>query len=251
MTKATVYKQVSSLVIGVCIMPFLTSCSGESKSATNKSSPQKNPYSQELGLEGRYTVKFDGLNSSVAGNPHAEAKIQVVADKVAFAVNVKDSAASTTHATLIYSGTECPSEIHDTNSDGFIDPVEASEVLGQVLIPLDGDLNSQEQGLDNFPTTDFLGSLSYYKEGELSLMLADLKAPDSNVKDELAKLEENQELSLDGKVMVIQGVASDVYLPGSIRAFEGVSDRASLSIACGKISRTMIDEFETGEGQIE
>lgn len=248
MTIQTIYKQLSALVFGVCLMPFLTSCGGKSETSNSQKRSQ-NPFKQELGLEGRYTVKFYSLNSALAGNSNAEGRIQIVGDKIAVGINMKDSPARTQHAQTIYEGSECPSEVHDTNSDGFIDPIEASKILGQVLIPLDGDLNGQLAGIETFPVSNFQGNYSYYKEGELSQLLTDLKSEDLDLKDELKKMSEKDELKLEGKVIVIQGISDDTYLPGSIRTFEGVSDRASLSIACGKIVRTMIDESETNEPQ--
>lgn len=228
-------------------MSMLASC-GQSSSGGGKGNGSKNPYvenPQELGITGRYIAKFKSLNSSVAGITTGEAKIQVIGDQITVAVDVKDSPANTVHTQMIYAANECPTEAHDTNSDGFIDPVEASKVLGKVLIPLDSDLNTQLDGIQEFPSSNFLGNYSYYKEGILSSLIADLQAPDQDDKDELGKLDTKEELKLEGKVIVIQGVASDTYLPGSVRTFEGASDRATLSIACGQITRVMLDDSET------
>ncbi len=242
MSKKTIYTQLSSLVFGACVMSLMASCGGTEKSAASPGS-EKNPITQ-LGLEGRYIAKLNALNTSVAGVTIAEAKVQVIADQLAVSMEVKDSPASTTHSQFIYEGTECPSEIHDTNNDGFIDAIEASKVLGKILIPLDANLNSQSEGLESFPESNFLGNYSYYKEGVLSQLVADLTAPDMDEKDEITKLS-GSDLQLEGKVVVVQGVSNQTYIPGSVATFDGLSDRATLTIACGKISRVMIDESET------
>ena len=248
MTNTTTFKQFSSLIFGACVMSMLASCGNSSSSGS--SSGNKDPYRQpqeELGITGRYVVKFKALNTSVAGITQAMGKIQVMGDQIAVDMDVKDSPSNTTHAQMIYAASECPSEVHDTNQDGFIDPIEASKVLGKVLIPLDGNLNSQLEGIEQFPSSNFMGSYKYYKEGVLSSLVADLQAPDADEKDELGKIGANEDLKLEGKVIVIQGVSNDTYIPGSVRTFDGVSDRASLAIACGTITRVMIDESETSE----
>lgn len=254
MTNTTIFKQFSSLVFGACVMSMLTSCGNSSSGGGETSKRAKNPVKQpqeELGITGRYVAKFKSLNSSVAGVTYAEGKIQVMGDQITVAMDVKDSPANTVHSQMIYAATECPSEAHDTNNDGFIDPIEASKVLGQILIPLDGDLNTQADGIQEFPTSNFMGKYTYYKEGVLSSLVADLQAPDMDTKDELTKLEPTEDLKLEGKVIVIQGVSSDIYIPGSVRTFEGASDRATLSIACGKITRVMLEDSETSSGEAQ
>jgi hypothetical protein len=255
MTNTTIFKQLSSLVFGACVMSMLTSC-GNSTSGGGQSPKQgrKNPIEQPeeaLGLTGRYVVKFKALNSSVAGVTNAIGKIQIVGDQITVDMDVKDSPATTNHSQMIYSANECPTEAHDTNNDGFIDPIEASKVLGQILIPLDADLNSQFDGIQEFPTSNFMGTYTYYKEGVLSSLIADLQAPDADEKDELTKLKSSEELKLEGKVIVIQGVSNDIYVPGSVRTFNGASDRATLSIACGKITRVMLEDSETSSGEAQ
>ena len=250
MTTPVIYKQIASLVFGACVMSMLVSCSKSSSGGGEKAKDNYRIDPVELGLTGRYIAKFRSLNSSVAGVTAAEAKIQVVGDQITVSMAVKDSPASTIHSQFIYSASECPTEAHDTNSDGFIDPIEASKVLGKILIPLDADLNSQAEGSQDYPQSNFLGTYTYYKEGVLSNLIADLRSPDQDEKDEVGKISADEELKLEGKVIVIQGIANEVYLPGSVRTFEGLSDRATLSIACGKITRVMNDESETS-GPVE
>lgn len=246
MTTPTIYKQLTSLIFGACVMSMLASCSKSSSGGgVNFKKDPLRQEPEELGITGRYIAKFHSLNSSVAGVTAAEAKIQVMGDQITVSLAVKDSPASTVHSQFIYAASECPTEVHDTNSDGFIDPVEASKVLGKILIPLDAELNSQEEGSQDFPQSNFLGTYSYYKEGVLSSLITDLQSPDDNDKDEVGKISINEQLKLEGRVIVIQGIANDVYLPGSVRTFDGLSDRATLSIACGKIARVMNIESET------
>jgi len=176
-----------------------------------------------------------------------KAKIQMLADYFSVSMRVKYSPAATVHSQNVYLSSECPTEKHDANNDGFIDSLEAASVLGEVLIPLDDDLGSQEEGRGVFPESDALGSYTYYKETSFSKMMADLFSPDLDTEDNLRKLQVGQEFVLEGKVIVLFGVREEVYLPGSVRSIGQNSDRAFLPIACGKLTRAVPEESEMGE----
>lgn len=247
MTKRNIYQQFASLVFGVCIMTAFTGCSkGEMGNGAGGRRNEAQPI-EELTIEGNYEAKFTALNSSVSGMTSAKAKIHVIADQISVSLDAKDSPALSIHSQFIYTASECPTEVHDSNNDGFIDSVEASKVLGAILIPLDANLNSQLEGIETFPLADSLGSYKYYQEGVLSKLLADLQSLDPELNDELGKLPVGKDLKLDGKVIVIQGIPEEVYLPGSIRAPSYASERMALPIACGKITRVLLDESATHE----
>lgn len=251
MTVTKTYSQLTSLLLGACVLSALTSCGGKVSTGGGEGQRQKpNPIEQELKLEGKYEAKLASLNSSVSGFTTAKAKIHLVADSITAEISVKDSPSMTIHSQFIYTANECPTDAHDTNSDGFIDPLEASKVLGPILIPLDAELNSQLEGSDLFPVSDVMGSYVYYKEGIISKMISDLQSVDQDTNDELGKLNAGENLKLEGKVIVIQGVSEDIYLPGSVRTFDGLSERATLAIACGKITRVLNEESETTEPEV-
>lgn len=236
MTKRTSCIQLASLIIGACIMTTLTSCGG-SHVASGGGNAAKNPILREDKIEGKYKVIFTPLNSSVSGNTSATAMIKMFNDKISVNLKAKEAPANTFHAQAIYNAETCPSENHDVNNDGFIDPLEASKVVGAALIPLDGNLNSQEEGSDEFPLADFMGNYFYEQVGVFSLMLDDLKLLDTNLQDNLGKLPPGEKFKFEGKVVILHGVAEEVYLPGSIQTLKNVSSRVALPIACGKIVR--------------
>jgi hypothetical protein len=240
------FHQLASLVLGVYIMSVVSGCNEHHvKSGSGRVS---DPI-EELGIEGKYEVKFLPLNTSLAGISNAKAKIHIVADHISVVLDMQDSPSMTLHSQFIYTSSVCPSDIHDVNKDGFIDPQEAAKVLGPILIPLDSDLSSQMDGITEFPSSDSLGRYHYVQEGLLSHLIADLQSPDLNPKDELGKLNHGQQLKLEGKVIVIQGVPEDLYVPGSISSIGTNSDRVTLPIACGKISRVLLEESETSESE--
>ena len=240
------YHQLASLVLGVYIMSVVSGCNEHHvKSGSGRVS---DPI-EELGIEGKYEVKFLPINTSLAGISNAKAKIHIVADHISVELEMQDSPPMAIHSQFIYTSSVCPSDIHDVNKDGFIDHQEAAKVLGPILIPLDSDLSSQMEGITQFPFSDSMGKYHYAQEGLLSYLIADLQSPDSNPRDELGKLNHGEKLKLEGKVLIIQGVPEDVYVPGSISSIGTNSDRATLPIACGKISRVFLEESETSESE--
>lgn len=218
---------------GVLLLSLLSSCSKSSSGAGEGAiSPLK-----ESNLEGHYMAKFRPLNSSVSGFTNGHGKIQVMENHFSVVLNIKESPAMTYHTQAIYSSSECPSELNDTNRDGFLDSLELYAAIGGVLVPLDGDLGTQEAGLEVAPISDSLGSYQYYQETELSQLMADLFSADVNMEDNLIKWNSTAPLLLDDKIIIIHGVSEDVYLPGSVRTFGSHSERVSLPIACAKIVR--------------
>lgn len=241
------HRHFTTLLLGAGLITSLAGCGRNTgPGASDKKQDRADPIVEELKLEGKYEVKFSPMNSSVSGFTSAKGKFHLVADKIQTEITVKDAPAKNANFQFIYTGTECPTEAHDTNSDGFIDALEAAKVVGKILIPLDADLDSQLAGSDAFPISDSLGGYVYFKEGSISKLVSDLKVPDMDIKDELAKLALKEDLKLEGKVVLIQGVPEGVYLPGSVRTFGQLSERSTLSIACGKIKRVMNPETPTG-----
>jgi len=235
MPKRTSSFQLASLIFGACIMSSLVSC-GERHVASGGGN-SANPILRVDKVEGKYKVQFTPLNSSVSGYSLVAAKIKINKDQIIVRINAKEAPASTLHAGAIYNAETCPFEIHDLNNDGFIDPLETYKVIGEALIPLDGDLNSQEAGSDLFPYADMMGAYLYEQTGVFSSMLSDLMSADFNPHDNLSKLARGEKLKLEGKVVVIHGVAEETYLPGSIQSIGQLSERVALPIACGKIVR--------------
>ena len=195
--------------------------------------------------EGNYLISFQPLNSSLAGMTDAKGSIQIKEDHFTVAIDVKNAPALTMHAQNLYFTDFCPDESHDSNFDGYLDHFEVTRALGKVLIPLDDNLSTQEAGIEGKPSSDILGQYTYQKDESLFNILTDLYEPDLDPKDQIRKLFASDYFSLEGKVVMIFGVQEEAYLPGSIRSLGDVSDRASLPIACGKITRTLLGSTET------
>ena len=235
-------------LLGVGGVLLLAGCS--KKNTNNNRSTSA--FSESV-IEGHYTAKFKPLNTSITGNVAGKAKIQAMENHFSVAIEMRDIPAATRHLQAIYNDSECPTELHDKNGDGFVDSFEINESYQGMLIPLDGDLSAQQSGFDYFPQSNSQGLYVYYQETDLDLLLDDLLQTDTNIDDDFQKWDRSKQMLLEDKIIIIHGVADDVYLPGSVRSFGTYSDRASLPIACAKIIRGRGEEeseVEEREGRL-
>ena len=216
---------------------IIVSCHPKSSSTGDGLSEMNSPR-----LQGRYQSYLTALNTSVSGFTQSVVDITIRGDQFSATVEVKDGPSLSYHSQNIYLASRCPDDSIDYNEDGFVDSLEASSVLGNILLPLDEDLTSQELGLDQWPLSDGLGNYFYHKESDLSLLLADLFAEDINPNDLFIKLKRFSSFNFEGKVVVIAGIPDDSYIPGSVMAREGESERRSLPIACGYLRRVIESE---------
>src|SRR5690606_37038597 len=143
---------------------------------------------EEQTEEGIYRVDFDALNTKMPDgteihNLEGNLIIRIEGDQVNVVMGARN-APSGTHRAHVHTGRNCPTMANDANGDGFVDFVEAAGVTGPALIPLDGNLDSQEEGSGNNPSGS---TIAYSESTTLSEMMADLQAPDPNPEDGLAK----------------------------------------------------------------
>ncbi|HXH74885.1 MAG TPA: hypothetical protein VNJ08_07960 [Bacteriovoracaceae bacterium] len=172
------------------------------------------------------------VNSSVEKDIKASTIIQVFADTIIAKVKVQNAPGNILHKQFIYSGNRCPTRGDDKNSDGFIDWVEAQNVIGKALIPLDGGLASQEEH-GGYPTADSAGSYAYERRASLTRLVADLRAPDDDPDDHIGKLKFGEELNMEGRVVVIYGIQPLADMPLSLSSSPEDPAYLALPIACG------------------
>lgn len=143
------------------------------------------------------------------------------------------------HMQHVFVGNRCPDSRDDLNFDGFIDIQEAYNVVGNIIIPLDGDISSQKSDLYVFPLSNESGSYTYTKEAGFEDFMWDLQARDRNINDNIVKLGRNEELNLEGKVVIIYGVGSDVVFPETVASYGSRKIFQTLPVACGVFKRTL------------
>jgi len=190
---------------------------------TTTTQPEQ-PEEEQQPDEGTFRAELQPLNSSVGGNTVGTAKITVVGDELKFDMVVNGAPANITHIQHIHAGTACPTSAEDVNGDGFVDVLEGLPRYGAILIPLDGDLETQEGGTASNPSANATGTYRYTERASLTRMLADLRAPDTDTTDAVIKLEPGQPLNLASRHVVVHGI-------------HDAPSNATLPIACGLITR--------------
>jgi hypothetical protein len=184
-------------------------------------------------MAGNYQVILRPVNNDLSGwIPNGKSDIRIDEERMELITWVDDSS-SVTHRQYILSGNRCPDARDDSNQDGVIDIMETLEVAGKILIPLDDELGTQLTPDERFPVGNFL----YQKGINLNVMEEDLRAPDSETRDQIIKLAQGEKFYLENKVMIILGVSEKKILPVSVRTLVGVSPQLSTPIVCGIIHR--------------
>lgn len=186
-----------------------------------------------------YLAKFKTLNPQISGILSGSATIYLNEKEVKAFVRLFAGSPNTGHMQNVFIGDRCPDLQDDLNYDGFIDIQEAFKVVGAIIIPLDGDISTQKGDADIFPLANESGSYSYDKEAKLKKFLKDLRAEDKNTKDNIVKLYPYEDLNLEGKVVIIQGVAKEAVLPKTVATYGLRKSVQTLPIACGVFKRTL------------
>jgi hypothetical protein len=208
-----------NLVLAFAVSTLLVSC-GKGKNGGSKS--QKAVALKEQVSEGNYRAILRSLNNSLSGFiPTGVAEISITQDE-AKVMTLLDDDARVTHLQSIHVGTRCPELRDDRNKDGLIDIKEAYAVVGKVLIPLDGDLSSAEEGANLYP----VGSGFTYSE---AVSLSELET------DVRSRLKQN--LNLAGRVILMHGVNGGTPLPETVQTMGTMLKQASIPIVCGVIAR--------------
>lgn len=185
-----------------------------------------------------YMAKFQTLNSHINGVIAGSSTIYITAEEIKAFVRLFAGSPKAWHMQNIYIGDRCPNSQDDLNYDGYIDIQEAHRVVGQVIIPLDGNISSQDSDLHVFPVANESGSYAYEKVAKFKSFIKDLKKTDKNKNDNIVKLELYQELILEGRVIIVQGVAKEMVLPTTVASYGNRKTSQTLPVACGVFTRT-------------
>jgi hypothetical protein len=230
-------RKLLPVVIGTCMMTILCSCGGDDDNGSSRSRVE-----EEQEQEGEYEVVLSPLNSDLTGVPSGSGEFSLTGDDFRAVMNVS-MASGTGHIQLITTGSACPDNTSDTNGDGVIDVVEAINVTGAALVPLDRDLSSQSAG-GFFPDG---ANYNYDESVSYSLMLSDLKLPDSDDSDIFVKLGADEDLNLEGRTVLVHGIPDSQELPQTVSGAADLSAQATLPILCGVINRAVTSEVEESE----
>lgn len=232
----------------LALVLLVTSCGQSTKSAKKVSqkvtetntSPQTPPLEIREKNEGQYVAVLAPLNEHVSGLITGAATISRDRDELVGDVRFSGEVqtAAILHEQNIHTGVRCPDASDDLNEDGIIDAVEGALVYGKILIPLDGDINSQRMGGGIFPLADEFGDYVYSQVGSYQKFIDDLRELDLNLEDHIVKLaQEAEEVTFEGKIVVIQGVAKSAALPDTVVSNNQFTNHDTLPVACGIFTR--------------
>ncbi len=197
------------------------------------SSAQQEKTNASEAADGVYHAHLRPLNPHSNGFlPHGGATFRVDGDKLSVK-SYLDDASGVTHRQSVHVGTACPTAANDTNGDGMIDYQEALRVVGPVLIPLDGDISSQEKGAEIYPSGS---SFTYTKTGFMTEMLSNLWEADASPADEFAKLGSGEGMKLVGRVVLVHGTFSSNLLPATLSGRGSDPANLALPVVCGTIA---------------
>lgn len=250
-------KHTSSLLLLSSLL--LVSCGGGggsgSKSPQNQTST---PDAQmEVDAEGQYLAVFQPLNQSVSGQASGSVTFSKEEGELFIDVRFSGKHPAIIQSQYIHEGNACPTMNNDTNGDGFIDVNESYAVTGQILVPIDGDISSQDRGSATFPVTDQYGTYSYFERTSYQRFFQDLTEGDLDPSDDLIKLGLDKALNITNRVMLVYGVPAEVNLPATVATRGRLANFQTLPIACGVFTRvnavpgTIDDDIGLGDAPAE
>lgn len=224
-------KKILTALLAGLMLAGLVSCGSDDN---DDDTPTTSTPPQQEESDGTFVATLTPANPAVDGDVSGTATVTVSGDNLN--VNVQMSNGPTgMHMQHIHTGSACATMSNDSNADGYLDANEASAVAGKILIPLDGDLDSQGGGSGTYPSGS---SYSYSESGSLAQMLTDLWLPDTNTSDSIVKLPTNTKLNLPNLVVEIHGVPSGTTLPNTVGTIDGLPNHETLPIACGVLTRS-------------
>lgn len=212
---------------------LLTIASCGKDSGGSRAITENNPGLESEGMEGNYKAILRPYNNTLSGwVPNGITEIRIANGEIEIK-SWLDDAANVVHMQNIHLGNECPTINADKNNDGFIDFNESITISKKILIPLDANLNSQDEGAGMYPK----GNFNYFQKASIESLSRDLHSVDQNPADQVVKLTSNANLALVGKVIIVTGTAISRPLPESVSRINTLAPQASIPIACGVLKK--------------
>jgi hypothetical protein len=206
----------------------------------DRNSPADGVYQNETimsdgsNIKGIYATVLRPLNKNIHMPSLGTAAVQRDGDTFSAFVKIKSGQRATTFKQAIYTGRRCPDIKDDLNKDAYVDIQEALIAIGQIVIPLDTNIDSQLAGINNYPTGDTAsGSYFYRATASFERMFADLKTPDENSSDNMIKIGANDGLTFPGRIVLLQGVNENFFLPPSVGTSDEGNAHKTIPVACG------------------
>jgi hypothetical protein len=151
----------------------------------------------------------------------------------------------------IHSGSACATQSNDTNGDGYVDAVEGTAASGPPVLPLTLDLaqlaqsgtltSASNEESSDYPTTSQAGGFTYIASVPVSTLQSALSSQPGaspTASPTASPGVASDSSGIEGRVIEIHGVSSNVQLPSTVQSLPGSTANASLPVACGVITRS-------------
>lgn len=183
-----------------------------------------------------YMASLISLNVTASRAVSGAVTLHREGDFISAHVRINGSDPDVIHAQNIHVGTTCPVEAADSNLDGAVDAMEANLYTEGIMLPLDGDINSQYSLLNMYPVSDDWGSYVYSQSASYKLFMEDLASTDENPDDDIVKPAIHS-FNFDGKVVMIQ---------------KSADNNQTIPVACGVLRRvwTIPGDFENDDATV-
>lgn len=236
------------LKFSLSVLPVLmfASCADSPSSLNSSSSGGSGVINQNEVIEpdgsnvqGHYAAEIWPMNHNLHFKSIGTVGVTREGDSFTARIRFKYGPKDTVVKAAIYNARRCPNINDDINKDAYIDIMESRLVTGKMLIPLDGDLDSQSAGRYEYPRVDANGKVFYSKSASFSRMFEDLKNGMGG--DDYMKLKEDEGFTLPGRIVMFQGMSKKVNLPDSVRTTGGESKYETIPIGCAVLWK--VDEL--------
>lgn len=162
--------------------------------------------------EASFKASFRPLNG-LGKRIKAQGLLWVKGRQIYIRIVMNNSFPSLRYQQYLHTGSRCPGNGDDTNGDRIVDAYEARKASGDLLIPLDKNIQKQIKGMEWFPVSDKGGEYYYSRATALPFLMDDLYQEDRFPSDGIAKLENGEPLDLDRRTIIIYGTPSDPLRP--------------------------------------
>lgn len=112
---------------------------------------------------------------------------------------------ATVYQQYIHKNARCPDQGDDLNGDGLLSASEVEKVSGEMMIPLDRIIKTQNEGADWFPRSNGEGMYYYSRAADLTILIRDLR--------NLKKIELNENFDFDRRTIVLYRSSSTSFIP--------------------------------------
>jgi hypothetical protein len=218
--------------ITLCFFISLSSCG---KKDDDRPRANATVVTQERTDEGTFRAILAPVNPTLNHETTGTVEVRITGDDVRVSSSIAGAPRGVKHYQNIMTGRRCPAT--DANADGVIDVAETLTASGAFLVPLDSDLANQLEGMDFGPIANSAGAYVYRRSTTLSFLLDELSRPDPDRFDAVAKLAPGAPIALEGRAVIVFGVAADAGLPRTAATLGGERPESHTPIACGVLVR--------------